>query len=177
MTLPSYKTLSPNQRFWIVFSFLLFIIAIYLVFVDFKTRSDSQILSKESSRIDQVVLSTFKESQQLRSYGEGGGLWRKISHCLVSTGTECEPYQNNYLAVPVEPGKEAEILNRIIQSIGYSRSDTIDCYFQETDICGADSVKDKFQLDIYIQPQDGTLSDKEISPRVWRQVYLHSAYR
>ena len=99
------------------------------------------------------------------------------SRCLVSTGTYCAPYQDTHLATPIEPGRESVIFSTLSQAIGYDGSTPQGCDFKAADICSATFFKDKFRLDVYIQPQDGTLSDKDIAPQIWRDVYLHLTYQ
>jgi hypothetical protein len=171
------KKTSLRQRFWIIIGSLLFIIVMALAFTDISIRNDSKTLSNEASRIDKSVLSSFNGSRQMRADDMGvKGLWDKIARC--TTGTLCDSYNDNYIAVPVEAGKEAEFLNRIVQAAGYSEValDVKDCHFLETEICGANLVKDRFHLMIYIQPQPD-LSNKDIAPLVWRNVHLNLTFK
>jgi hypothetical protein len=154
---------------------LLFIVALVLVLVDITIRNDSSILSKEASRIDKAVLNSLDGSRQLRTDNMAvQGLWDKIVRC--TTGTLCDSYDDNYVAMPIEAGKESELIVNIARATGYSRvalENTQDCHFgQSTDICNGVLFHDKFRLNIYITSQPG-LSSKDIAPRVWRNVHLN----
>jgi len=158
---------------------LLFIIVLALIFTDISIRNDSQTLSNEASRIDKSVLSSFNGSRQMRTNDIGvKGLWDKITRC--TTGTLCDSYNDNYVAIPIEAGKESDIILKIAQGTGYSKialQNTVNCHFaQPTDICGDTLFHDRFRLNIYITSQPEQ-SAKDIAPRVWRTVQLNLALK
>ncbi len=154
---------------------LLFIVVLALVFVNINIRNDSKTLSDEATRIDKSVLDSLDGSRQLRTDNMTvKGLWDKIVRC--TTGSLCDSYDDNYVAVPVEAGKESELILNVAQAAGYSRmalKNTQDCHFvQSTDICSDTLFRGKFRLNIYITSQPD-LSTKDIAPRVWRNVHLN----
>ena len=175
MNSQSKKKTTPQQRFWIVLGALLLIVVLALIFVDASIRNDSKALSDEASRIDKSVLNSLNGSRQLRTDDMTvKGLWNKIVRC--TTGDLCDSYDDNYVAVPVEAGKESELIVKIAQATGYSAAalqNTQNCHFtQSTDICSSTIFHDKFRLTMYITSQLD-LSSKDIAPLVWRNVHLN----
>ena len=108
---------------------------------------------------------------------EVSGLWDKIARC--TTGTLCDSYDDNYVAVPIEPGREADLILKVAQATGYSRialQNTVSCSFvQPTDICGDTLFHDKFRLDMHITSEPD-LSNKDIAPLVWRNMHLNLTF-
>jgi len=170
------KSAQPKRRVWIRLAIVLLVLSGIFLALDFPPRLKYSGLKNELVRIDSIVQSSGGSVSNALA-GRGDGLWQMI---LCGPDVHC-PYVRQGWVVPIEPGKEEEYIDSILDGAGYAPLPWMGespCIFKETghsDFCMKDRLRNSFKVYLTLEHADNyhhKIPTTDISPKQWRYMNM-----